>query len=127
MCVIAGYTGSRPAAPILVDMLRRQQFIDGGLSTGIATVHEGRIYTAKVLGDLDVLLQTTDALNLPGTTGIIHSRPCADLLSHAHPFTSQDEQLAAVLNGTLRDVDEPAFYRTVNDLMADFCRRGFSY
>ena len=51
MCVIAGYAGNRPAAPILVDMLRKEQFFDGGLSTGIATIHEGKLYTAKVLGD----------------------------------------------------------------------------
>lgn len=126
MCVIAGYAGNRPAASILIEMLRRQQFFDGGLSTGIATIHEGKLYTAKVLGDLDTLLETTDALNFPGTVGIIHSRPDNNLQSHAHPFTSEDGQLAAVLNGTLQDVQSPEFCEAVNSLMADFLQRGFT-
>ena len=29
MCTIAGYTGNRRAAPILIDMIRREQFFDG--------------------------------------------------------------------------------------------------
>ena len=126
MCVIAGYAGNRPAAPILIDMMRRQQFFDGGLSTGIATIHEGKLYTPKVLGDLDVLLETTDALRLPGTVGIMHSRPAGDLLSHAHPFTSEDGCLAAVLNGTLRDVMGQDFLQAINGMMADFVNRGFT-
>jgi len=38
MCTIAGYAGPKRAAPILIEMLRKEQFIDGGLSTGIATI-----------------------------------------------------------------------------------------
>ena len=49
MCNIAGYTGSRRAAPILLEMIKKQEYIDGSLSTGIATIHEGKLYTAKVL------------------------------------------------------------------------------
>lgn len=41
MCIIAGYAGNRRAAPVLIDMMRKEEFMDGGLSTGIATIHEG--------------------------------------------------------------------------------------
>ncbi|MBQ8357313.1 MAG: hypothetical protein IJX39_05830 [Clostridia bacterium] len=126
MCNIAGYTGNRRAAPILIDMIRREQFIDGGQSTGIATIHEGKLYTAKVLGDVDELLRNTDALHFPGTTGIIHSRPSGNLLSHAHPFTSEDGKCAVVLNGTLRDVSTPEFYKRSNEVMQGFLNRGFT-
>ena len=70
MCIIAGYSGNRRAAPILIDMLKKTEYIDGGLSTGIATIHEGKLYMRKVVGDVDTLLAETDALDLPGTTGI---------------------------------------------------------
>lgn len=124
MCNIAGYTGTRRAAPILIDMIRREQFIDGGLSTGIATIHEGKVYSTKILGDVDELLRTTDALNFPGTCGIIHSRPAGDLLSHAHPFLSENKDCAVVLNGTLRDVACPEFFEASHNIMQPFYDRG---
>ncbi|MBO5217867.1 MAG: glutamine--fructose-6-phosphate aminotransferase, partial [Clostridia bacterium] len=66
MCVIAGYIGSRPAAPILIEMLRRQEGIGGGFFTGIATVHEGKLHNAKLTGDLARLEAHTEAASLPG-------------------------------------------------------------
>ena len=124
MCTIAGYAGPRRAAPILIEMLRKEQFIDGGRSTGIATVHEGKLYTAKVTGDLDELLRTTDAANFPGNFGIIHSRTDDNLVSHAHPFLSADKKLALVLNGTMRDNSTPEFYAHSNEIMQGFLDRG---
>ena len=67
MCIIAGYAGSRRAAPILIEMLKKTEYIDGGLSTGIATIHEGKLHWRKVIGDVDELLRSTDAIDLPGT------------------------------------------------------------
>ena len=62
MCIIAGYTGDKPAAPIIIEMLKKTEYIDGGLSTGIATIHEGKLYMRKVVGDVDTLIRETDAL-----------------------------------------------------------------
>lgn len=124
MCTIAGYAGKKAAAPILIEMMRKEQFMDGGLSTGIATIHEGKLYTAKVTGDLDELLRTTDAMNLPGTVGIIHSRTGNNLVSHAHPFKSADGNLGLVLNGTLREVNSPEFTKASNEIMNGFYSRG---
>lgn len=99
MCNIAGYNGTKNAAPILIDMIKKQENFDGGLSTGIATVHEGKLYYARVLGNADDLVAKTDALNLPGTIGIIHSRPDDDFFVNAHPFIAEDEKTALVENG----------------------------
>ena len=125
MCNIAGYTGDRQAAPILIEMLRREQFFDGGASTGIATIHEGKLYTAKVVGDVDTLLNSTDALNFPGTIGIAHSRPGGNYVSHAHPFTDEHNQLALVLNGTTIDVEQE-YYKESGRIMQSFLDRGFT-
>ena len=70
MCNIAGYIGEKRAAPILIEMLRRQEGFDGGVCTGIVTLHEGRLYYRKVVGGVDALLKATDAMSLPGTVGI---------------------------------------------------------
>ena len=87
MCNIAGYVGEKQAAPILVEMIKKQEGFAGGFYTGIATIHEGKIYYAKLTGDTDTLLKETNAWNLPGTIGIIHSRSkSGGGDSWAHPF-----------------------------------------
>jgi glucosamine 6-phosphate synthetase-like amidotransferase/phosphosugar isomerase protein len=74
MCNIAGYSGNRHAAPTLIEMMKKEEAFAGGYYTGLATFHEGKIYHAKVIGDVETLLRETDVINFPGTTGIIHSR-----------------------------------------------------
>ena len=124
MCIIAGYSGKKRAAPILIEMLKKSEYIDGGLSTGIATIHEGKLYTRKVIGDVEALLQNTDALDLPGTTGIIHSRTENNYVEHAHPFTSNDEKMAIVLNGTTFGGGSDEFYALRNKIMNEFMDNG---
>ena len=92
MCNIAGYVGTRQAAPILIEMMKKQEGFDSGFFTGISTIHEGKIYCAKVVGDVDTLVKTTDAASLPGTIGFIHGRtpggPLEGISEWAHPFTT---------------------------------------
>ena len=107
MCNIAGYVGTKPAAPILIDMMRKQEGLDAGVYTGIATIHEGKIFCEKVAGPLDVLLKETDAAKLPGTIGIIHSRTPGlrdKSKEWSHPFTCEKDgeiKIACVENGTI--------------------------
>ncbi len=105
MCNIAGYVGKRPAAPILIEMMKREEGFDAGFYTGIATIHEGRIYYRKLTGDLDTLLKNTDAASLPGNIGIIHSRTkSGGPDAWSHPFVSagkygKEPRIAYVANG----------------------------
>ena len=95
MCNIAGYVGDRRAAPILIEMMKREEGFDAGHYTGIATISEGRIHCAKVVGDVRRLLETTNAMDLPGNIGVIHGRtPGFGGRSWAHPFLSNDERIA---------------------------------
>ena len=87
MCNIAGYVGNRSAAPILIDMIKAQEGFNAGFYTGIATMHEGKIYYAKLTGDTERLVSLTDAARLPGNIGIIHSRTkSGGGDGWAHPF-----------------------------------------
>lgn len=100
MCNIAGYIGTKRAAPILLEMMKRQEGLAGGYYTGIATLHEGKIYYAKLTGDLERLIRETNAADLPGTVGIIHSRSKSGGGDEwAHPFLG-GAQIAYVANGT---------------------------
>ena len=99
MCVIAGYSGKRRAAPLLIEMMKKIEYVDGGYATGIATVHEGKIYYAKAIGDVEMLLRTTDAMDLPGTVGIIHTRPNGEFFTITHPYFDADMTVAMVENG----------------------------
>ena len=112
MCNLAGYAGNRQAAPILLEMLRAQQAYNGGKSTGIATIHEGKIHMRKVVGNVDDLIRNTDALELPGTIGIAHSRPSGKpgLEEYAQPFLSMDGQSVLMTNGI-----QPAFCSYTGD------------
>ncbi|MBQ4527223.1 MAG: hypothetical protein II998_04035 [Clostridia bacterium] len=106
MCNIAGYAGTEQAAPKLLEMLRRQQAFDGGVCTGIATIYNGMLFYRKVVGDVDTLIHTTDALSLPGTIGIAHSRPGGNTLTYAytHPAITDNEDMAYITNGTGRGI-----------------------
>lgn len=109
MCNIAGYIGNRPAAPILIEMMRRQEGWGGGCYTGIATMHEGKIHYAKLTGDLDHLIENTCAAQLPGNVGILHSRtPSGGGDEWAHPFVAESGgniRMAYIANG------EAGFFR----------------
>ena len=100
MCNISGYIGDRRAAPVLLEMMRRQEGYCGGYYTGITTLHEGKLYTRKVLGDVARLLAETDAIDLPGNVGVIHSRSnSGGDVRWGHPFVTADEKFSVSLNG----------------------------
>lgn len=101
MCNIAGYVGSKQAAPILIEMMNRSEGFNGGYYTGIATIHEGKILMDKVVGDMAVLLENTDARNFPGTVGFIHSRSqSGGSVEWGHPFMGSGEKISYIANGT---------------------------
>lgn len=106
MCNIAGYVGEKRAAPILLDMIKHEEGFGAGFYTGIATIHEGKIYYTKLTGDCDRLMENTDALNLPGNIGIAHGRngPLVGDDRWAHPFVSSrngELRTAYVANGSI--------------------------
>ena len=87
MCGIVGVIGSRPAAPLLLDALRRLEY-RGYDSAGIATLVNGHIERRRAEGKLGNLAAVLDRSPLPGTTGIGHTRWAthgAPTESNAHP------------------------------------------
>jgi glutamine---fructose-6-phosphate transaminase (isomerizing) len=73
MCGIVGYVGSKSAAPIIVDGLRKLEY-RGYDSAGIA-IHDGKsIEIVRTQGKLVKLSEALEKRTLPGSTGIGHTR-----------------------------------------------------
>ena len=115
MCNIAGYVGTERAAPILLELIERQEGLAGGYYTGIATIHEGRLHWRKVVGDCARLREETDADDLPGSIGLAHSRSnSGGDWRWSHPFIACDDRLAYIANGSMGYFAE----RTANEAAA---------
>lgn len=101
MCNIAAYYGEKQAAAVLIDMMKREEGYGGGYYSGLATIYNGKLYYAKLTGDIDRLTALTNAADLPGNIGIIHSRSkSGGDDTWAHPFIGTHETIAYVANGS---------------------------
>ena len=105
MCGIVGYTGSRPAAPLLLEGLKRLEY-RGYDSAGIALVADGRIEVHKAAGRIAVLERELGQKLPPGHTGIAHTRWAthgAPSTANAHPHTDCGGTLALIHNGIIEN------------------------
>ena len=104
MCNIAGYVGENEATPILLEMIKKQEGLNGGFFTGLATHNGDSLCYRKVQGELATLLKETDADRLKGNMGIIHSRtPSGGNELWAHPFVTERNgivKMCYVANGS---------------------------
>src|SRR5580693_1201023 len=106
MCGIIGIIGGEPAAPQLVDALKRLEY-RGYDSAGVATLEAGKLTRRRAEGKLKNLEQRLAAEPLSGTIGIghtrwaTHGRPTANN-AHAHAT----EKLAVVHNGIIENFAE---------------------
>ncbi|MGB8839542.1 MAG: glutamine--fructose-6-phosphate transaminase (isomerizing) [Aliidongia sp.] len=106
MCGIIGIIGKAPAAPLILDALRRLEY-RGYDSAGIATLVEGRITRRRAEGKLGNLAQRLADEPLAGTTGIGHTRWAthgAPVEQNAHPHATK--RLAIVHNGIIENFAE---------------------
>lgn len=128
MCNIAGYIGRREAAPILAEMLRREEGYAGGYYTGI-TVHDGeRLVTAKVMGDLERLLAITPCRDFHGTSGFIHSRSrSGGGPEWGQPFLSSDGRSSMIANGEGGLFLTPALKKKRCDAVLSLEADGYSF
>ncbi|TAK78519.1 MAG: glutamine--fructose-6-phosphate transaminase (isomerizing), partial [Dehalococcoidia bacterium] len=109
MCGIIGYTGRRPAGPIILDGLRRLEY-RGYDSAGIAlfgTHHD--FYVAHATGKLDALVQRVEGTLPPAVAGLGHTRWAthgepAD--RNAHPQLDPDGRIAVVHNGIIENFED---------------------
>src|SRR5271169_1110774 len=103
MCGIVGVIGSRQAAPLILDSLRRLEY-RGYDSAGIATLSSLAIERRRAEGKLGNLAAVLERSPLPGTTGIGHTRWAthgAPTESNAHPHGTA--RVSVVHNGIIEN------------------------
>ena len=107
MCGIVGYVGTRQAAPILVDGLRRLEY-RGYDSAGVAVQNGAGIVVTKLAGRVHALQDRLEQAPIVGTSGIAHTRWAthgAPTQRNAHPHTDCGGRLALVHNGIIENAD----------------------
>ncbi len=103
MCGIIGILGTGDVAGRLLDGLRRLEY-RGYDSSGIATLHDGRIERRRAEGKLGNLAARLAADPLPGASGIAHTRWAthgAPTEDNAHPHIVGD--VTIVHNGIIEN------------------------
>ena len=106
MCGIIGIIGTEPAAPQLIDALKRLEY-RGYDSAGVATLEHGALTRRRAEGKLKNLEQRLLREPLQGTIGIGHTRWATHgrpTENNAHPHAT--EKLAVVHNGIIENFSE---------------------
>ncbi len=104
MCGIIGYTGNKPASPILLDGLRLMEY-RGYDSAGIYVPGSG---TYKAVGPVQALADSIPGVLL-GTAGIGHTRWATHgppTKKNAHPHHDQSGRIWLVHNGIIENYAE---------------------
>ena len=105
MCGIVGYVGSKQAAPLLLEGLRRLEY-RGYDSAGLSVLQDGRIETRKVAGKIFGLAEVLETDCPLGSVGIAHTRWAthgAPTKQNAHPHTDCTGRFALAHNGIIEN------------------------
>jgi glucosamine--fructose-6-phosphate aminotransferase (isomerizing) len=96
------------AAPLIHASLKRLEY-RGYDSVGVATIQDGKIYVKKDQGKIDDVHRILNLDDLPGNTGIGHTRWAthgAPLKVNAHPHSDCTGQIVVVHNGIIENFSE---------------------
>ncbi|MBI3112244.1 MAG: glutamine--fructose-6-phosphate transaminase (isomerizing) [Ignavibacteriales bacterium] len=105
MCGIVGYVGSREAAPIIVEGLKRLEY-RGYDSAGLAVQRGGRIVTLKKVGKVSHLESALPAGAITGSVGMGHTRWATHgepSEVNAHPHLDCSGSIAVIHNGVIEN------------------------
>lgn len=106
MCGIIGYLGPRPAAPLLLDSLRRLEY-RGYDSAGVVVVAaDGTTTALKAPGKVEVLVAATENTELAGRVGMGHTRWATHgrpSYANAHPHSDCTGRFFVIHNGIIEN------------------------
>ncbi|HVY84503.1 MAG TPA: glutamine--fructose-6-phosphate transaminase (isomerizing) [Caulobacterales bacterium] len=140
MCGIIGILGAEPAAPLMVEALKRLEY-RGYDSAGVATLEAGKIVRRRAAGKIRNLEAELLKAPLAGVSGIGHTRWAthgAPTEGNAHPHAT--EKVAIVHNGIIENFralraelaakghtfESETDSETIAHLIDDFLKQGLS-
>ena len=106
MCGIVAYVGSKPCQNLLIEGIKRLEY-RGYDSSGIATIHNGKLQVVKAVGRVSNLEDKLEAMGgLAGTVGMVHTRwathgGVTDV--NCHPHVDDKAGIAVVHNGIIEN------------------------
>jgi glucosamine--fructose-6-phosphate aminotransferase (isomerizing) len=108
MCGIIGYTGNRPAGPLIIEGLRRLEY-RGYDSAGIALFDaQFGLYVERAAGKVEQLAQRIEGSLPPAAAGIGHTRWATHggaTDRNAHPHLDPTGRIAVVHNGIIENFE----------------------
>ncbi len=106
MCGIIGYSGYRPAVPVIMEGLKRLEY-RGYDSAGVGFIQGRELEVIRAPGKLKELEAKLETMNVSlATSGVGHTRWATHGLPverNAHPHTSNDKALCLVHNGIIEN------------------------
>ncbi len=108
MCGIVGYVGTRKAATIILEGLKRLEY-RGYDSAGLAIIEGGKIKVVKTVGRVEQLAKEVAKVHLTGTVGLGHTRWATHggvTVANAHPHLSSDGKFALIHNGVIENYSQ---------------------
>ncbi|MFI5420037.1 MAG: glutamine--fructose-6-phosphate aminotransferase, partial [Nitrososphaerales archaeon] len=109
MCGISAYDGNEPAAPILVEGLKRLEY-RGYDSAGVVTINSNSQFEIKKdIGKVLEIHERLNLLDLKGNEGIAHTRWATHggvTQENAHPQISNNGKIAVIHNGIVENYKE---------------------
>ncbi len=105
MCGITGFTGRKPALPVLMQGLEKLEY-RGYDSAGVTLANENMLVTFKAKGRLSELRKIVDNQELTQCTGIGHTRWATHGVPNnlnAHPHTNSTNTISLVHNGIIEN------------------------
>ncbi|MFK4763867.1 glutamine--fructose-6-phosphate transaminase (isomerizing) [Desulfobaculum sp. SPO524] len=109
MCGIIGYSGHRPAVPVLVEGLRRLEY-RGYDSAGVAYIENNELTLLRAEGKLSALeSKVAGCSHHMATSGIGHTRWATHgvpVERNAHPHRDNSGELALIHNGIIENYQE---------------------
>ena len=108
MCGIVGYVGTRKAATIILEGLKRLEY-RGYDSAGMAIAQDGHLELLKTVGRVAQLSKEASHVRFSGTVGIGHTRWATHggvTEANAHPHVSSDGKFALIHNGVIENFSQ---------------------